>query len=1339
MKYENYIQRFNDSIYEVYLAEKHTLKEEFKDEVRNLRSASESISQSLELALKAFLDSKLTQIEKKFISPRAAVPELIEFIVKGSGSKGDYYHYTIDDTITPSVDFNFLKSNKGVLTNFAKHNGDEPKKNIIEKYIVETRKFIREYLDNKAVLKTIDDFQNQNLSNWDSLYSACDRFNTQERTLILVTGSNRNVSEHQLKCLMLPNWHLVIDFDYRSENSGIFSAATKDVSVSPHKYKIADNVDNNSFSPYSNTHYHLFANNFEGSGEEEITDFNTWSRKYNRKLDAFVKSFSEVFAAQKVIVLAVFDSRRHLDSVFRTISQYFGDNTSFIFANYTGDDYHSLESDWHARKIDISIAEIAEGLNDYSSNFGVERMDLGKFIIPYMDKSESEASGELTPNEFAQYEEYFEVVHKGLPLETDQVEERTDFLRGVKKISWKGLSLGFDVQRKNFLKSYIRPLERVFDNSRGKVVLVHDAGFGGTTVARRIAWHFHNDYPTLILKNYKDSKVKELIVNLHQKTRKTIFVILEVPQVITLDEAENLFQNFPTTRPVVFLIVKRGKAKYTNELVVNDWGNDTVDLANVYRPYIEQIADLDVKARKLTELDKLLYSPEPVKKTPFYIGLLTFEKDFFAIKDYIKNFFVEFQSKPEQKKTLMYLALCQDYIAQGLPAFFFKKLFKVEDSQIFILEHYFPNDSSAVDSLLLSDEQGIHKFWSIKHSYLAKELKQQFLSGTSDNPEIWKEGLGDLCYDFIWDSKTESNISEYVLDVLQKLFIGNRRDRSGDSFTSLIYDIPEDHRERVFKALKDAYPVNPHFCSHLARYYAYHNKNQQLALKYADEAISLSIAEGYEDPLLYHIKGMCLRSNIYDIINRHLAIINTGEKINDEEYLEIIENLIPDCSEQFNLSRSLSKKANKTNEHGFVAHIQLLIRAIDYGVKKSGKSKAEFFKSNIDPFPEWLDQAESLLEEVKRVNLNDDESGKIEDCVNDILDFYEDYGQILMNLRNQLDKGINPARARRQIVRTYVRNDAQYYTDTKTVNNILMHMEDNIEFEPDNEKNFYLWFQAARHSKMTIDDAMTKMSKWKVNSNAIDATYYFYILKVIRALNGYSDAAQDAVKLVQECKQKGRSNTTIFEWLGKGDSLSKLIGRNQINASNKEEKLELVEGFFTDFVHDGSGKIIIADRLEVFFSPTQAKLTSNDQNQKVEFYLGFSYDGLRADSYSVRLKGSEPRNKENYELVTELVEVQDSVVTKVVDNRKSEVIIVNTSSTGETGNITRKKGKIVDMQKPPKYMYGFIEDEFGKSYIFHRNNEKAEVFDSLRINLMVTFEVVSTSKGVAACNIEIDE
>ena len=181
-------------------------------------------------------------------------------------------------------------------------------------------------------------------------------------------------------------------------------------------------------------------------------------------------------------------------------------------------------------------------------------------------------------------------------------------------------------------------------------------------------------------------------------------------------------------------------------------------------------------------------------------------------------------------------------------------------------------------------------------------------------------------------------------------------------------------------------------------------------------------------------------------------------------------------------------------------------------------------------------------------------------------------------------------------------------------------MEDNISAEPQNERNYYLWFQAARHSSMPIDEVINKMSQWRAISGSIDAPFYLYILKTLRALDGYSEAVYEARELIKETKIKGRSSVKTIEWLGKGYDLNRLVHYKEINETNKSSKLLPVEGVFTEYKHSGSGIITIANGIEVFFNPTQAKLTSNDINARVLFYLGFSYDGPRADSTSVHLK-----------------------------------------------------------------------------------------------------------------------
>ncbi len=1344
MDNETIFKRFNSAAYDLALAEiaKRNNNDDFF--VKHCRDAGEAISQTLEYALKNHLSKKLSAVEKRNFDPlRQDNPKLIEKYVDEKGEDNGYLYATINDTIVPSVDFVFLRNNRKALTNDAKHVGKEPDFEIQKAYLEEVRKFINQYIDNYEILKTIQDYEKIDLSTWDLLYSACDRFIVEDRNYILIIGPTENIDKNYLKYLALPKWNLIIDFDYNSEREGFFDSAYKNNEVLPHKIKASDLIDTNSFSRYSQSHYHYFANNFKGSGEIEPIGFTEWNIKLGKNTEQFLKSFSDVLSNQKNIVLILYNARRYINFLCEKIELYLGKNTSFIFANDPNRGLVQVCEDFNGVNVNIAIPEIASGLMNFSSNFGKLNPNRNQFFIPYMDLSVTKTSGFLTASEFAQLEEHFEVLHKGLPDNIEDEENRRSFLCGENKISWFGLKNRFDVERVNFNKRYLKPIEKVIESGRGKIMLVHEAGFGGTTVARRIAWELHNDYPTLILKKYKDRKVRELLIMLHEKTRKTIFVIMEAPQAITLDDVDALYKSIPQVRPVVMLIVKRGKPG-TNDLSVTDWGNDTIDLVNAYKPFLSEYGNLLIQSRKEKELEGIIYSSDSYKKIPFYIGLLTFEEKFFAIRDYIRKFVDEVQQKVEQKKALVYLSICDDYLGQGLPSSFFKSVFKVSELEVIALEKYFPSDSSIIESLLISSYEGTHKFWKIKHNFFSKELKMQILSGNSDNPEIWRQGLADICVKFIEDSDSDTITTEYVQEVLQKLFIGNRKDRAGEDFTSIINDIALiDEKERVFLTLKNTYPDNPHYCSHLARFYAYNNKNREKALQYADEAIRLSEISGFQDPLLYHIKGMCLRSIIYDIINKHRSAKLKATVIKEDEYKEVIEILVPQSARQFELSREIARKQNRIDEYGFIAHIQLLITAIDYAIVISGKNKPEFFSQNLDPFSEWLDLAESLLEEVKRINIDDDQSGKIEDCINHIMEFYENYEQILQNLRSQLEKGKNPTRTRRQIVRTYFRKKEDYTREPRIINNILSLMEQNIDNEPDNERNFYLWFQAARHSKISLDEALGKLSKWKASSTTLDSIFYFYILKVFRALQGYSDAAIDAYNLIKECKQKGKANITILEWCGKGNDLTKFVSRHSITPENKDDRLELVSGFFTEYLHDGSGKITIADKLDVFFSPTQAKLTSSDLNQPVEFYLGFSYDGPRADSYSVRIKGSAPRNSAPPEDKNTDIQKSHFISAKHYSDKiqdlkalgKLSISGTNKSEFGVTSK--RDTGKVIDLQYPPKYVMGKIESSFGKILFFHRDNERKDVFDQLKIGCNVTFEYIRKDRGWLAFNIKI--
>lgn len=811
------------------------------------------------------------------------------------------------------------------------------------------------------------------------------------------------------------------------------------------------------------------------------------------------------------------------------------------------------------------------------------------------------------------FSEYFEILHLSLP-DPEKGNDRKVFLRGEEQISWYGLSKRFDVERQKFNKYYISPIKKTIDLGHGIVYLTHEAGFGGTTIARRIAWEIHEDNPTLIMTKFHERKTREILIQLHEKTRKTILIIMEAPQVIALDDVNNLYASISQSRPVVFLVVRRGRPSKT-DLAVPDWGNNVTDLIEAYKPFIQERYGEYLQSSKNKELNNIIHSTESYKKTPFYVGLVALESDFVAIHSYIAKFLYEVNENIEQKRTLVYLTLCMDYLGTGLPSTFFRNLFKASTNTNFNLEDYFPSDSSLINALLNVKKEGKIKYWSIRHPFFAKELKRQLLGGVgTKNPEIWKETLSDWCVHFIEDSLADVALSEYMATIFQKLFIGNRIDRSGDKFTQIINDVDTDSaREKLFQTLKNSYPENPHFCSHLARFYAYRIKNNELALKYADQAIRLSQQIAQPDSLLYHIKGMCIRTKIYELIDNLISQKQRGIKISETEFNHIIDNLVPEAAQQFATSRQLNKK----DEYGYIAHIQMLVRVLDFAIKVSNKTKSEFISSCKTPYTEWLDLAESLIEEVKLLNW-DTTSSYITDCENGLSELYDDYSTILQNLRNYLPKSSDPSRIRRLIVRTYFRKSGNRLTNAP---DLLKLMEQNIENEPENTYNYLLWFKVIRFTNSKINDVVDKVSRWNANSRgAIETIYYFYVLKTFQALEGYSEAELEAARLIRECRTKNRQGTiSIFDWYGKGMGIHKLISNKLVTDNNKNELLDYVEGYFTEFLHEGHGKIRIANQLDVFFSPTQAKLTSSDLHKKVQFYLGFSYDGLRADSYSIKI------------------------------------------------------------------------------------------------------------------------
>ena len=1236
------ISRFNYAIKYVAAMQKAIFDENRSAEIEHKRNAGGAIADAYEWAVKYHLSTFASSISEHDKSKDFFGCDWKQYMLPKLQLNGNPL------SVETLPNFELLKTGKKNGRNISTHSGKEPLEDALYDFSEEVRKVILSYVDKDAVLNHIEEYLDFNSTNWENLYSTCNKFDRTDNNYILIIGDLKSQPTPFKKYLSTLPWNLIIDFDQSSrEEDGFYNSCYSSNSTQPTTIKIADKLDTDFFPISPKAHFHYFIKGFIGDGSSinPLTKFNDWNRSYGENLKTTLSSFAHKYpSATKVIVFH--DDIPFISGLCGELDRIFADRIKFITC------LHDIrlverfeENGYNATHIPLSFSELANGISLRPREFEAEDFFEDSYRLPLNKTSiTANVDGLFSIDDIKSFEEDMEILYLG--IEKNAVpEDRLDFLRGKMPLSWYGANLKdpFDVRHPK-QKTVLKAIQE--KDRKGVYYIKHEPGVGGTTFVRRLAWEIHDENPTVILKDYRDGeRIVKKLDKIFEKTRERLLIIANVPQSVSLDDLRDLEIRLKAKAwPSIIIAVGREFPKVNSTLT--DWGSDCGELVNEFKKYLPELGYSEsIILKKEKELDNAQNGNENYKKTPFYIGFLVSEENFFGIESFIKNFIGSL--KPEQRKIISYIALVQDYLGIPLPSVFFSKLLRTNNElSVGKLTDLLPQGFE--NHVLTSTKQDNQTFWTTRHPLFAKKFKEQLLRGNSVQEYAWKENLPDLCMDFIEDSNLSGEQPQSIEDILQSLFIGSRQERGGETFTKLVNEMLPEAQESVFLKLAEVFPDNAHYFSHLARFYAYVRKNSEKALRFADDAIRLSEKDGRKkDALLYHIRGMCYRQAAKTKMDSIRSSIDKKQQYFPEEVDEIIFDLIPKAAREFTESRKLKR----SSEYGYVAHIQMLIEAIDFGHILSNQTKEQFLSSEKEPYAEWLDEASTLLEEVKRLTVGEEgtENEKVTQCDDDLNSFFERYDLVIQNLNNQLDKGKNPERIRRQISRFMIKKQPNLGQDSKSTNRIMELMSENIKNEPDKEGNFYLWFQAARHSNLHISDAIDKMARWKAKSITLDASYYFYVLKVMRAIEGYSDEMVEAVKLIQESKQKSRTlpnNTYCHEWYGQLSEMRRMVHGRDVYGGNWEDKCELVKGIITGYLHDGSGKITLrnANLLEVFFNPSETKISEDDINKEVEFYLGFSYDGLRAKD--VQLKGTHQKGN-NFGRIAKGNNTVESLVGKI--------------------------------------------------------------------------------------------
>jgi len=1039
--------------------------------------------------------------------------------------------------------------------------------------------------------------------NWDEFMLACHHFD-KNRLYLFILGPESQKPRNIWKSLARLPISMFLDFDPNTAEDGIYSLVAPVMSNtrSVHLWTLGNET---TLVPERACYWYA-ARGLEGRESSlSVSGWRDWNRKYGTALNELIGNFVRASGGRPLTVVSLWYAPEYIREICCMVDRTFGDSADYVFAVPESEGFKELADQFDGKTISIRTEDILHGITR-----NVAAIDDATLPIAGVPQAGG-GFHVLERSELAWLSEDLEVLHSNIELEVDKKRVAGyDYLRGV-TIDWVDLAGHYDADREE--TPQIRGIVVSDLNSRKatRLNLYHWPGAGGTTVAHRVAWDLRQSYPVVMLRRVTPGETVSRFRELFKATGLTVLAIVEGSDAIP-DRLELLYTEVRAENiPVVFLsVLRRFDTPSGSKRTV--FLDQTLEL-----PEARRFADAykRVAPHKADALEGLLFK-EPRERTPFQFALTAFGKNFIGITRYVGSRLEVATST--QRDLMTYLALAYYYGHKPVLSQVFAVHLGQPENRPVHLERVL--DEPQLELLVQESDK-----WRPSHQLIAEKILEIVLSGGATERRNWERNLPSWALSFIEVCHNSSlTPSDDLIDLLRRVFI--LRDEhellgtessATSKFARLIEDIrTNEGKLSVLKALADSFPEEAHFWGHLGRFYSNPMGEPDKAIEALDKAICLSP----NDPVLHHMKGMCCRQMAYDRMDDL-----RNRKPARDQVMEI-QNMVGVTLDTFAKAREL----DPDSEHAYISPIQMLIKVLDFGYQVSGcDSQSEFLGSpSASWYRERLDEAENLLEQVQSIREGEKLSQYTLGCQAGLHRIYDDYARALQDWNNLLERAdVYAPPIRRQIVRTYLARSHRDWSalEPREVERIVDLMEDNLREEPASEHNIRLWFHAIRYSqRQNIDLTLDRLAYWKAVGDSQDAYYYLYILHVLKAIEGSTIERVRSEGLIEQCANKARyrrNRTNSFEWLGRGVGLSRLVHYSELGEWDEDANfytdisdLVRVKGHIAKIKGPEAGAIELAScELPVFFVPAKAGAQKGrHENFEVDFYLGFSYDGLRA-------------------------------------------------------------------------------------------------------------------------------
>ena len=1040
--------------------------------------------------------------------------------------------------------------------------------------------------------------------NWERFLEAVHDF-TPSRKYLLVANAPEPDADDGMEMLGVVDWSYVVDLDPQSDQKGTLKAARSLLEARRNVHMLVKG-DRPTLNLSRGT-YWFFARGLEGSTHPpELSGWRVWQQQLGNEVREQLASFARASIPIPVTVVAIWYGdglANHLQSIFDNALAVMGDSVDFVVVTDNTANVDAVASKVDGTVIAMPLHHFCSGLASLQHNSARSDSDLA--VLP----SSSGVPITLESSILNWIEEEIELVHLNTGTQRDgQRNIGSDFLRG-QEITWHELGLRYDVERDQAARLRGR-VEADLSSRQGRrgtrINLYHEPGAGGTTVAKRTIWDFHQQFPCGVLRR---TEPRETIERLQRITALTGLpaLILADGSDITEDALNELFEYVKALHlPVTILQVlrrfgTRANAERTTSLRSQLSGAECYKFSHALSMEMPQRA---------SSLEQVATSQPDRFLTPFYYCLQAFGKDFQRLDTYVSSRLDELTEV--QKKVLVFLAIAHHYGQKAIPAQAFCPVLGIpQNRQLNIAEAL----SERGFDLVVEARNGE---WRTSHDLIATEVLRHLLSPGRRDQNLWKQNLSDWAKQFAYFCRgTAPVVGDTMLEIARRTFLyrdnvellGTERANSRQ-FAQLIMDIPaREGRLELLRILAGEFYDQPHFWAHLGRFYAIEMHDFQQAVECADRAIALQP----DDPVLHHMKGMAWRSQAIDKIEQSTIL------------LEVV-NIAKQACEEFEIAR----EKNPDDEHGYISEVQLISRVLDYaGANHSGGLTGYLSDPVADPFiQESLERSEDLLEQIRRNREGEGPSSYEQECRGKLDSLYGRYDEALQVWDALLTRrDVYSPPIRRQIIWTYLARKGRSWDELsgRELTRAMDLLEHNLNEEPHNDRNMRMWIQAVRRasSPPSIESVIEKVAYWQANTGSIDANFYMYVLYGILALEGSVIARDSVNQFLDECRGRARlrrNRTKSFEWVGPGKGLSRLVHHSRLGDWNRStdfwenvQPLARVRGRIARIRGSEAGLIQVTDSMSAFFVPAKGGYAQGrSENEAVEFYLGFSYEGLRA-------------------------------------------------------------------------------------------------------------------------------